>query len=118
MVDEQWLSGTAQSRVDKSLARIREQQSVWILTDEHGCVMLTTEDEEGVPVWPQGDLAALWATDEWAHCEPLAISLKDWLEKWTGGMLQDDLMVMVCPLPGEDGEVLDPEDFAQQLTKA
>ena len=117
MVDDQWLSASAQARVNKSVDTIKSEKALWILTDEHGCVMLTTDDEEGVPVWPLDSLAKLWATDEWAHCKPMAISLDDWLKKWTTGMIEDGLMVMVCPIPGEEGEVIDPEDFAQQLTR-
>ncbi len=116
MGNDQWLSADAASRVKKTVSTIQENQALWILTDEHGCVMLTTDEEEGVPVWPTGELAALWATDEWAHCEPLAISLKDWQSKWVSGMRQDELMVMVCPLPGEEGEVLEPDEFSEQLS--
>ena len=41
------------------------QNELWILTDEHGCVMLNTEEEDCVPVWPNKEFAQAWATDEW-----------------------------------------------------
>ncbi|HAI71334.1 MAG TPA: DUF2750 domain-containing protein, partial [Alteromonas australica] len=37
------------------------------------------------------------------------------LTKWVPGMTQDDLMVMVCPVPGEEGEVITPAHFAEKI---
>ncbi len=109
------LEKNAFERLEETLKIIRKEETLYILTDEHGCVMLTTDDEDGVPVWPDSELAKLWATEDWAHCEPMALSTKDFLSKWVTGMTQDELMVIVCPIPGEEGEVISPEEFAQKL---
>ncbi|WP_137166686.1 DUF2750 domain-containing protein [Salinimonas lutimaris] len=109
------LNAGADVRMKETIASIKDNQKVWILKDTDGCVMLTTDDEDGVPVWPDAGLALLWATEDWSDCEPLAISQEDWLKKWTPGLMQDGLMVMVCPVPGEDGEVMDPESLAEKL---
>ncbi len=102
-------------RMEASLSAIKEDKKLFILKDEHGCVMLTTDDEDGVPVWPDAELALLWATDEWAECEAMELSTKEFLTKWVPGMSQDDLMVIVCPVPGEEGEVISPAEFAEYL---
>ncbi|QJR82327.1 DUF2750 domain-containing protein [Alteromonas pelagimontana] len=109
------ISANAERRLNDTIALIRENKAIWILKDEDGCVMLTADDEDGVPVWPDAELAKLWATEDWSHCEPMAISYDDWLKKWTPGLIQDDLMLMICPVPGEDGEVYPPEEFADRL---
>ena len=109
------LEKNAFQRLEESLAIIKSSQTLYILKDEHGCVMLTTDDEDGVPVWPEASLALLWATEDWSDCEAMAISTSEFLEKWVPGMAQDDLMVIVCPVPAEEGEVISPEEFAQQL---
>lgn len=110
------LSVSAQQRLNETLKAIKEHETLWILTDEHGCVMLTADDEDGIPVWPDAGIASLWATDDWSHCEPLQISLADWFKKWVPGMKEDELLVMVCPVPGEEGEVMEPAEFAEQLS--
>lgn len=112
-----FLSLSPDERMSRTLSRIREAGEVWILKDEDGCVMLTTDDEDGVPVWPDKGLATLWATDEWEDCEPMSISLKDWLSKWVPGMIQDGLMVMICPVPAEEGEVIEPQEMAEALLR-
>lgn len=53
-----------------------ENREIWILIDEHGCVMLNTEDEDCVPVWPNEAFAQEWATGEWEHCKR-----SDWPEQ-------------------------------------
>lgn len=109
------LEKNAVQRMTSSLETIKTEQKLFILKDDHGCVMLTTDEEDGVPVWPDASLALLWATEDWEHCEAMEISTKDFLAKWVPGMTQDELMVIVCPVPGEDGEVITPEEFAEQL---
>lgn len=109
------LEKNAFERIEASVKQIQASGILYILKDEHGCVMLTTDDEDGIPVWPDASLALLWATDDWSGCEAMEITTKDFLTKWVGGMTKDDLMVMVCPVPGEEGEVMTPEAFAQQI---
>lgn len=109
------LEKNAFERLEASLQQIKNAKELFILKDEHGCVMLTTDDEDGVPVWPDASLAALWATEDWSDCETMAISTQDFLTKWVPGMTQDDLMVMVCPVPGEEGEVITPAHFAEKI---
>ena len=109
------LEVNAEKRLSATIDSIITNEQVWILKDEDGCVMLTSDEEDGVPVWPDKALATLWATDEWDHCEPLSISLQDWMQKWTPGLLQDGLVVMVCPVPAEEGEVIEPDVLAEKI---
>ncbi len=109
------LEVNAEKRLSATIDSIITNEQVWILKDEDGCVMLTSDEEDGVPVWPDKALATLWATDEWDHCEPLSITLQDWMQKWTPGLLQDGLVVMVCPVPAEEGEVIEPDVLAEKI---
>lgn len=93
------------------------QQKIWILTDHYGCVMLNTEDEDCVPVWPDQSLAEAWATDEWSECKAEAIPLKKWHSHWTPGLEEDGFAVVVCPVEGQDGIVIYADDLDKSLTK-
>ena len=74
------LEKNAFQRLEASLATIKAEEKLFILKDEHGCVMLTTDEEDGVPVWPDAELALLWATEDWAHCEAMELSTEGfWL---------------------------------------
>jgi len=108
----------AEQRVHFLINTVIETNKIWILKDEYGCVMLNSEDEDCVPVWPTEQSAQLWATDEWKDCQPEAISLNKWCSRWTHGLLDDDLAVVIYPDENELGMVLYPDEFEVKLKKA
>lgn len=111
----------SEQRFDYLIGRVVETGQLWILTDEHGSVMLNTDDEECVPIWPDRCFAEHWATGDWQDCEPMSISLKQWNFRWTPGLEEDQLAVVVFPLPqegaDEDGLVVWPEELDMMLTR-
>lgn len=92
-------------------------KQVWILTDQDGCVMLNTEDEDCTPVWPSEELAQAWATGEWADCAAKAIDLKTWHSRWTHGLEDDDVAIAVFPSEDEEGFVISAQEFDFELKK-
>jgi len=111
----------AEQRFEYLISEVIANGEIWVLTDDLGSVMLNTDDEDCVPVWPGREFAEQWATDEWSECEPLAISLKQWNFRWTPGLEEDGFAIVVFPLAGEadqDGLVVSPEELDRTLTKA
>lgn len=106
-----------EERFNYCVKEIAKQRKVWILTDEHGCVMLNTEDEDCVPVWPNEEFANEWATGEWEHCKAESISTAKWFSRWTYGLQEDELSVVVFPNGNEEGVVLYPDEFEFELKK-
>ncbi|TEW56495.1 DUF2750 domain-containing protein [Psychromonas sp. RZ22] len=95
---------------------VNKQQEIWLLIDEHGCVMLNTEDEDCVPVWPNEEFAKDWATEEWSHCKAEAITLETWRNRWTQGLQEDELSIVVFPDKDLSGMILFPDEFEHELT--
>ena len=112
------LSMSADKRYTYLLKQVALTQEIWILTDEHGCVMLNNEDEDCVPVWPAQEFAKYWATGDWAECVPKAIPLEDWLSRWTIGLEGDEVDVAVFPNPEEEGLIISPDAFDANLRKS
>lgn len=106
-----------EKRLKYSVKTMVQERQIWILTDEHGCVMLNTEDEDCVPVWPHQELAEQWATGEWDHCKAEAISLNKWHSRWSYGLEDDELAVVVFPNQNEEGVILFPDEFDFELKK-
>lgn len=107
----------AEKRFSYLLKEVIENRQIWILTDEHGSVMLNTEDEDCVPVWPNKEFSDSWATGEWENCKSESISLNKWHSRWTHGLADDDLAIVVFPNQDEEGVILYPDEFDQELQK-
>ncbi|MCE2570516.1 DUF2750 domain-containing protein [Motilimonas eburnea] len=107
----------AEQRYQYLVKETVKQQQLWILTDQHGCVMLNTDDEDCVPVWPSQAFAQDWATGDWQDCEAKAISLKDWQARWTPGLEDDQLAIVVFPKIDEEGLVITPDELDFELSK-
>lgn len=107
---------TPEARYDYLVTEVKEHKQIWTLQDTDGCVMLTTDDEDCIPMWPTEESASDWACDDWKDCTPLAIPLNEWLERWVIGMQDDDLYVAVFPVEGDLGVVVAPYELEQRLT--
>ena len=105
----------AEKRLNYLLKQVVANKQVWLLTDEHGSVMLTTDEEDCIPVWPNQEFAEQWATGEWQGFEAKSIPLDDWYKKWTRGLESDELSIVVFPLPDDEGVVLYPDELDFEL---
>ncbi|ALO33509.1 hypothetical protein CMT41_01325 [Colwellia sp. MT41] len=106
-----------EKRLNYLLQQVVSNKEIWLLTDEHGCMMLNTDDEDCVPVWPNKEFAQGWATGEWQACQPQEISLAKWYSRWSMGLADDDLALVVFPNQDNKGLILYPEEFEQLLLK-
>ncbi len=107
---------TPEARYDYLVEQAKEHKTLWTLQDSEGCVMLTTDEEDCIPMWPSEDTAKMWAVDDWADCIPLAISLEEWLARWVIGMQDDDLFVAIFPVQEDLGVVIPPYELEERLT--
>lgn len=105
----------AEKRYKYLVKEVVANREIWILIDEHGCVMLNTEDEDCVPVWPNKEFAEAWATGDWTECKAESISLNKWHSRWTHGLEDDELAVVIFPNQDEDGLVVFPDELDFEL---
>lgn len=106
-----------EKRLGYLIQQMVSNKQVWILADEHGCVMLNTEEEDCVPIWPEEEFALRWATDEWKNCKAEAISLSKWYSHWITGLADDELAVVTFPNQDNQGLILFPEELEDSLLK-
>lgn len=106
-----------EKRLSYLLQQVVANKEIWILADEHGCVMLNTDDEDCVPVWPNEEFAQRWATDEWHDCKAQSISLAKWYSRWSMGLEDDELALVIFPNQENQGLVLYPDEFEALLLK-
>ena len=103
-------------RYDYFLKKVTRNEEIWSLHSPEGWIELSSEDGElCLPIWPHPDFAKTWAVDEWSDCEPKAIALEVWLERWTQGLQGDDTMLVIFPTEDGAGIVLSPEEVEHDL---
>ncbi len=118
-------STTAQNTIPKDptermnlfFKQVAVDLKIWLLTDEHGSVLLSAEDEDCVPVWPTQEHALQWATGEWEGFKPEPISTAKWKSRWTPGLEEDELSIIVFPDQQGEGIVLYPDEFEFEIKK-
>lgn len=108
----------ADSRYEYLVDAVVKAGKIWSLHSDKGWVMVSTDQEECLPVWPGADFAQPWINHDWSDCKPVAINLDDWLKRWLPGMQGDGIAIAVFPGSDEDGMVVDPEELRASLLQA
>ena len=106
---------SAEQRYDYFINTLLEQKEVWGLASDSGWLILPDDGEEHLPVWPQPQLAQAWAMGDFADCQPKAIALDDWLDKWLPGMIEDGLLIAVCPGSDNDSIIVAADELLDEL---
>lgn len=109
---------SADDRQDYLVDSVGRSREIWILRDDEGFVMMQSDAERCVPVWPGEAFARDWATGEWSGCSPMSVDLAGWRERWTDGLRRDGIHVALFPSENDDVVVLTPEAFAEVLPQA
>ncbi|MDN4504432.1 DUF2750 domain-containing protein [Alteromonadaceae bacterium BrNp21-10] len=105
------LSMNADQRSDFLLKQVQDNQQIWTIVDEEGVMLLISDDEDCIPVWPAESCVNEWINNDWAHCTAHAISLSDWKEKWLPGLEEDEVSIAMFPLSHDGGLVVSPWDW-------
>lgn len=97
------------------LEKVVESGEIWSLANAEGWVTLSSEGENCLPIWPLPELALDWVNADWADCQPKAVPLKTWLERWTKGLSADETLLVVFPNLKEEALLVSPEDLDADL---
>lgn len=108
----------AEQRYTYLLAQANEQQQLWILVGDGGSVLLNSDGNDCVPVWPHEELAEQHIQGDWSDCTCMAISLEDWHVRWTNGLTADQLHIAGFISDDEEGVIVSASDFDDDLLAA
>ncbi len=105
----------ADYRYDHFISKVAQHQQLWTLKDEKGLLLLESEGDVCLPLWPHSSYAQDWVKDELASYVPQSITLEVFLERWAEGLEQDQIAVAVFPLPDAAGIVEEASELAETL---
>jgi len=105
-------------RYDYLLQQLIATQQIWILVGNGGSVLLNSDGDDCVPIWPHQSSASAWIKDEWADCTVTAISVTDWQARWTEGLRADGISLAAFPNLQEEALVLSADAFDEDIYEA
>ncbi|CAG8999253.1 MAG: hypothetical protein CENE_01222 [Candidatus Celerinatantimonas neptuna] len=112
---ESFYQQSSEVRYQLTLAAIRRTNQLWTLKDDQGCIMVSSDEEQCLPIWPDEATATAWATEEHAHCEPFSIDLAAFLSRWVSGMTEDGYYLAIGPSMQAESLVESPSDLAKAI---
>ena len=105
----------AEARYDYLLQRVDELGQLWSLANGDDWVVMSSGNDECLPLWPDAELAQCYATRDWADCQPRAISLELFLNRWVKGLERDGTLLAIFPSGDDEGIVMTPSELAATL---
>jgi len=90
------------SRYEEVIQHLKKGNSIFLLADTEGCLIIDLGSDKVLPIWPTAELAIEWAAKEYEGFQSMEVSAQDWSEKWLTGMQNDGFCVGVASnLAGE-----------------
>ncbi|WP_394180291.1 DUF2750 domain-containing protein [Marinomonas posidonica] len=116
--DDAFFRLTSNDRYSKMVQRVRQGHSIWTLADEQGCLVITLNTDQVLPVWPNEAMASHWGEKDYPDFKGLEISAIDWLEKWLPGMTADKYSVGAAPNMAGECIVSSAEEHSHDIKPA
>lgn len=105
----------ADYRYDHFINKVAQHQLLWILKNEQGPLMLESEGDTCLALWPHPDYTQAWLQGELAGYQSQSITLEMWLERWCDSLTENQIAVAIFPLPDEIGLVEEASELADTL---
>lgn len=101
-----------EQRFEYALEKMYETTNLWGLYGENGWVMLKADEDACFPIWPHEEFADAWKKADEPASEPKQISFEEWLSIWLPGMKNNNTLILVFPLAGEEeGIIIDAQEM-------
>ncbi|HTU25260.1 MAG TPA: DUF2750 domain-containing protein [Pirellulales bacterium] len=109
----------AAGRYDYCVKKVADTTALFGLKNENGWAIAADDrGNELFPVWPHERYAADCATGQWKSYSPAAISVDDWLSRWTFGLERDGRLAAIFPTAKGQGIAVPASRFAADLKSA
>jgi hypothetical protein len=95
-----------EDRLAYVLDSVIANKSVWGLMGEEGWILVTSDEDTCLPIWPNEHLAMAWSMAESPNAKPKEIDLEDWQNAWLPGMNKNGTSILVCPFEDESESTL------------
>ncbi|MBT0587258.1 DUF2750 domain-containing protein [Alteromonas oceanisediminis] len=108
-----------EERFDYFLQSLSQTPHFWGLYGENGWVMVESDGDLCLPIWPNDAFVVSWEREDFPKCEPKQILLNDFLAFWAAGLVKNNTLVLLFPCgEEEEGIVMAADEFAACITES
>ncbi|GGF80495.1 DUF2750 domain-containing protein [Alteromonas lipolytica] len=106
----------ARERAELLIDRVLENQFIWGLMGTEGWVMVDSETQTCLPLWPDEASVAFWQRKDLPDSKPQAIPLQEFTATWLPGLKKNQIAVMLFPSGSlREGIVTSADELLLQL---
>ncbi|WP_100641692.1 DUF2750 domain-containing protein [Alteromonas facilis] len=110
---------TPEQRFDYFLEHLKTIPVIWGLFGKNGWVMVESENELCLPIWPHHDFVVGWERDDFPECEPKSIELEEFLSVWAEGLAKNNTLLLLFPCgEEEEGIVISANEWVECVNEA
>lgn len=106
---------TDEARRERFIERVVDVGTVWGLYGDTWARAEVGADVEALPFWSSRAEAARCIRGAWTDFVPRPIELEAFVTQWLASMVEDGIVVVVCPGPDEQGALVDPAALIEML---
>lgn len=88
---------SAEERLDLLVMYCENASEIWMLQGENGFIMMESEEELTLPVWPHRDFALHWQKEHDVAAETVSVSLADFIALWAPGLDNNQTTIVAFP---------------------
>ncbi|WP_199611165.1 DUF2750 domain-containing protein [Flocculibacter collagenilyticus] len=104
-----------ETRYEYIVSQAKQHQKIWTLSDEKGCLLINTGEEQCLAIFSHKQLATTWAAIDHPECTPLEIELSAFLNAWVVGMENDGFQLAIQPNVAGESLIATPSEFASNF---
>lgn len=88
---------SAEERLELLVMYCENASEIWMLQGENGFIMMESEEELTLPVWPHRDFALHWQKEHDVTAETVSVSLADFIALWAPGLDNNQTTIVAFP---------------------
>jgi Protein of unknown function (DUF2750) len=109
------LSCEGAKRYEYLVKKTCDQEVVFSLWNDGWLLSADSTGNSYFPIWPHPAYAEICAEGEWKGSRAKAITLSDWMERWTTGLIADKRIIAAFPTKDNRGVSVAPLKFHDDL---
>ena len=99
---------SAEERSELLIMYCENAGEIWMLQGEQGFIMMETDTDLSLPVWPHKDFAVNWQNEHGVVAQPQVVDIDTFVSTWAPGLEANNTTIVAFPFAGKDENMILP----------